>query len=101
MVALPTQTCYPFFLTQKIIRFIFFKRKYENIRKVFNDEKFLIVHELHIFQLLKFALQSIAELHSETFLNEFFVFDKPSYMTRRSNFNLIKFPRFKNKIQRV
>ena len=101
MVALPTQTFYPFFIQKKLFDFSFFKRKYESIRKVFNDEKFLTVHELHVYELLKFGLRSIAGLHSETFLNELFVFDKPSYMTRRSNFNLMKIPNFQSKIQRA
>ena len=101
MVALPTQTFYPFFDPKKIIRFIFFKRKHESIRKVFNDEKFLTVFELHVYELLKVVLQSIAGLHSETFLNELFVFDKPSYMTRSSNLNLMKIPNFKSKIRRA
>ena len=101
MVALPTQTFYPFFDPKKIIRFIFFRRKYESTRKVFNDEKFLTVHELHVYELLKLVLRSIAGLHSQTFLNELFVFDKPSYMTRRSNLNLMKIPNFESKIQRA
>ena len=100
MVSLPTQTFYPFFYPKNCSIF-FFKRKYESIRKVFNDENFLTVHELHVYELLKLVLRSVAGLHSETFLNELFVFDKPSYMTRRSNLNLMKFPYFKSKIQRA
>ena len=90
-----------FFIQKKIIRLNFFKRKYESIRKFFNEEKFLTVHELHVYELLKFVLQSLAGLHSETFLNELFVFDKPSYMTRRSNLNLMKIPNFRSKTQRA
>ena len=56
---------------------------------------------MHKYQPLKFVLRSIAGLHSETFLNELFVFDKPSYMTRRSTFNLIKTPNSKGKVQRA
>ena len=46
-------------------------------------------------------MRSIAGLHSETFLNEFFVFDKQSYMTRRSALNLMKNPYFKSETQRA
>ena len=92
---------YPFLIQQKIIPLIFFKRKFESIRQVFDDEKFLPVHELHVYEFLNFFVQPIAEQHSETFLNELFVFDKPLYMIRRSTFNLIKIPNFKSKIQRT
>ena len=98
MVAHPTQAFYPFFIQKKIIRF-FFQRKYESIRQVLNDEKFLTVHELHVYELLKFVLRSMARLPSETFLNKLFVFDKQSYMTRRSIFKLMKIPNFESKNQ--
>ena len=101
MVALPTLTFTPFLIQKKIIRLIFFKIKYESIRQVFNDEKFLTVHELRVYELLNFVLRSIAGLHSETVLNELFGLNKPSYMTRRSTFNLMKIPNFKSKIQRA
>ena len=91
----------PLFLSKKNHSIYSFQKKYESIRKVFNDEKFLTVHELHMYELLKFVLRSIAGLHSETFLNEHFVFDKPSYMTRRSNLNLMKILSFKSKIQKA
>ena len=54
-----------------------------------------------MYELLKFVLRSMARLHSKTFLNEPFVFDKPSYMNRRSTFNLTKIPNLLNKIQRT
>ena len=54
-----------------------------------------------MYELLKFVWRSIAGLHSETFSNELFVFDKPSYVTRRSTYILMKIPYFKSKIQKV
>ena len=51
MVALPTQTFYHFFFESKTSYSIyFFKKKSESIRKMFNDEKFLTVHELHVYE---------------------------------------------------
>ena len=63
-------------------------------------KSFLKIHKLHVYELLKLVLRSKAGLHPETFLNELFVFDKPSFMIRRSTFNLMKIPNFKRKFQR-
>ena len=91
----------PFMTQNKINRLIlFFKRKNESIRQNFNDEKFLIAQELHVYELLKFVQRSIAELHSENFWNELFVFDIPSYMTKKSTLDLMKVPNLKSKIRR-
>ena len=54
-----------------------------------------------MYELLKFVLRSIAELHSENFWNELFVFDIPSYMTKRSTLDLMKVPSLKSKIRRA
>ena len=44
--------------------------------KIYLLNKVLTVYEVHIYELLKFALRSSNLLHSETFLNDLFVFEK-------------------------
>ena len=76
MIAIPTNLL-PLFLSKRKLFDRFFQTKIRK-QEVFNNENFLRSHELHVYELLKIVLRSIAGLHSETFLNEFSVFDKPS-----------------------
>ena len=88
-------------IQKKIIRLIYFKRNFETIRDVFFDQGILTIHELHVYELLKFVLRSVSGLHSEEFLNELFKFEIPTYRTRRANSELMKIPNLKTKMQRM
>ena len=55
---------------------------------------------MHIDDLLKFALRTINNLHSENYLNDLLCFEKPSRVTRSVNMHLLKEPFYKTKIKR-
>ena len=61
----------------------------------------LTVHELYVYELVKFFSRSILKMHAESFLNNLFSFEKTSiYSTRRSTKNYLSVPMTKNKLQR-
>ena len=56
-----------------------------SIRERFREHKILTVHELYVYDLLKFCLRSINKLNSTAFLNDFFTLKtKSAYFTRKS-----------------
>ena len=57
------------------------------------------MYKLHLYELLKFVLRSLWGLHSESYLNEMFVFEKPN-ITRRSNTGFFQVPSYRKKIER-
>ena len=73
-------------IKKEIIWLIFFLKKFESRRNVFLVEKFLALHKLHVYGILKFVLQSVSGLHSKRFLNELFQFDAPSYTILEEQF---------------
>ena len=74
-----------FLLQKKIIRMIYKVRKFDSIRERFREHKILTVHELYVYDLLKFCLRSINKLNSTAFLNDFFTLKtKSAYFTRKS-----------------
>ena len=79
-------------LQKKIMRLIFYIKKYDSITDHFYSSGILTVHELYVHELLKFCLQSVNEMHSTVFLNSFFT--KTEYMrkTRKSEFLLFSEP---------
>ena len=70
---------------QKNLKFIYFRKRVDHSEDIFISNKILTVYELHIYELLKFVLRSVNQLHSETFLNDLFVFEKPK-ITRSDAF---------------
>ena len=70
---------------RKIIRMIFFKRKYDIITSTFYDNKILTVHELYIYDLLKFCLRSAHNRNPNPYLNSLFTLKNFAFNTRKSS----------------
>ena len=89
-------------LQRKIFRLIFFKRFKDSISPILLKHGVLTVHELYVYELLKFLLRSVLSLHSESYLNYIFTFkNQDAYLTRRSSTGVMAMPAAKNKFQRV
>ena len=71
-------------MQRKIVCMICFKRKFDTITKFFSDSKILTVHELNVYDLMKFCLQSLNQKHPTCFLNSLFTFKNFAYYTRIS-----------------
>ena len=86
-------------LQKKILKFTYFRKKYSNSEDIFVRNKLLTVYEFHIYELLKFVLRSVNNLHSESMLNNLFSFET-SRNTRISSLSLINEQCWKQKRQR-
>ena len=88
-----------FELQKKIIRLISFRNNCESVSDIFVKHKILTVHELYIYEGLKFQLRSLSNPHSENYLNSLFIFDNSIKRTRRSVKNLLKICKLKSQIE--
>ena len=79
-----------FMLQKKILKLMFFRNRRDHSEDIFIKHQILTVHELHVYELLKFVLRSINKLHSESFLNNLFEFENPLRGTRRGKLNMLK-----------
>ena len=83
-------------MQRKIVRMICFKKKFDTITKFFFDNKILTVHELYVYDLMKFCLQS---LNPTCFLNSLFTLKNFAYNTRISEGRTFVPPFCKNKVK--
>ena len=73
----------PTFMLQKmILKLICFRKRGDHSEDFFVKNQQLTMHELHVYELLKFVLRSINNLHSEDFLNNLFSFENQLRDTR-------------------
>ena len=79
-------------LQKKILKMIFFRKRRNHSNDLFIGNKILTVFELHIYELLKFALESLNGLHSEKYLNDMFQLERSGVSTRREFLRLLKIP---------
>ena len=95
------QSLLPIYILQKkILKFIYFRKRSDSSRDIFISNKLLTVFEFHIYELLKFVLKSLKKMHSETYLNDLFVYEHSTRNTRRSTKNYLKIPSFKTQFER-
>ena len=88
-------------LQRKIFRLNFFKRFKDSISPILLKHGVLTVHELYVYELLKFVLRSVLSLHSESYFNNIFTFkNQDAYLTRSST-GVMAMPAAKKKFQRV
>ena len=75
------------------MRIIHFKSFKESVTKIMLETNTLTVHELYVYELVKFFYRSILKMHAESFLNNLFSFEKTSiFSTRRSTKNYLSAP---------
>ena len=77
--------------SEKKLKFIYFRKRVDHSEDIYVSNKILTLYELYIYELLKFVLRSLNQLHSETFSNDLFVFEKPK-ITRSDAFCLLNEP---------
>ena len=78
-----------------------FRKTKNTLEDVIRDGKFLTVHELHIYELLKFVFRSVYNLHGDKDLNSWFsLVDAHTYATRRSAKSFPKVPKANSKVSR-
>ena len=75
-------------MQKKILKFIYFRKRRDHSEDLFESNQILTVFELHLYELLKFALKTIHSLHSQDFLNKILYFEK-SRETRQSSLQLL------------
>ena len=85
-------------MQRKIVRMICFKRKFDTITKFFSDNKILTVHELYVYDLMKFCLRSLNQKHPTCLVNSLFTFKNFAY-TRISEGRTFVPPFCKNKVK--
>ena len=66
MVAKNTQ------IKKKKLKFIYFRNRRDHCEDIFRRHKILSAFELHIYEMLKFFLGYIYQLHSEKYFNDLF-----------------------------
>ena len=71
-------------MQRKIIRLIYFKSKLESVSKVFEDKKILTVHELYVYELIKFVCRSVNNLATTAFFKSFYELNPGQKRTRSS-----------------
>ena len=86
-------------MQRKIVRMICFKKKFDTITKFFSDNKILTVHELYVYDSMKFCLRSLNQKHTNCYLNSLFTFKNFAYNTRISEGRTFVPPFCKNKVK--
>ena len=84
-----------YILQKKILKIIYFRKRSVSSRDIFISNKLLTVFEFHIYELLKFVLKSLKNMHSENYLNELFEHEHSTRNTRRSTKTTSSFPLLK------
>ena len=79
---------------------MYFRKRQDHCEDIFEKNKLLTVFEYHVYELLKFVLKSVNQLHGENFLTEMFIFQNSEKLTRRSSAKLLLDPLCKRKIER-
>ena len=89
-----------YLLQKKILKFIYFRNRRDHCEDIFQRHKILSLFELHIYEMLKFVLRSIYQLHSEKYLNDLFSFENKR-STRNDSYNLLHEPLCRKKAGRL
>ena len=71
-------------MQRKILRLIYFKSKHEIVSKVFEDVKILTVHELYVYELIKFVCKSVNNLSTTALFKSFYELNSGQKCTRSS-----------------
>ena len=70
-------------MQKKILRFIYFCKRHDSSDDLFIQNGILTVNELHLYELLKFSLKSVNNLHSEKYCNDMLKYEESKVTTRR------------------
>ncbi len=86
-------------LQKKILRIVLFKHCNESFTHEFAKNSSLTVHELYLYEILKFTVRSLAKFHAENYLNDMFSFENTLRTTRRLSKTLLVIPKLRNRLQ--
>ncbi len=87
-------------LQKKIVRLILFLEYRDNVSHLFERNLILSVHELYVYELLKFVIRSLNKMNADEYLNNLYGAECPTRSTRRSEKRLLKIPKSKTQIER-
>ncbi len=87
-------------MQKKIVRVILFSKIRESVVEYFEKMKISTVHELYVYELLKFVLRSLNRLHRDEYLNNMYEFETPRRSTRRAQQNFLKVQKSKRCIEK-
>ena len=79
-------------MQKKILRLILFLKYRQSVSEYFDNLNILTVHELYVYELLKFVLRSLNKLHTDDYLSSLYGFDVTIHSTRRSQKSFLKIP---------
>ena len=88
-------------LQKKMLRIVNFLPSHESTFELFHKYRILTVHELFLYELLKFVAKSLNNQHSCTYLNSLFAFCEHTKTTRSKLLKKLKIPRSSNKLQKT
>ena len=77
-------------MQKKFLRLILFLKYRQSVSEYFDNLNNLTVQELYVYELLKFVLRSLNNLHTDDYLNSLYEFDVTTYSTRRSQKSFLK-----------
>ena len=80
-------------MQKKVLRLILFLKYWQSVSEYFDILNILTVHELYVYELLKFVLRSLNKLHTDDFLNSLYEFDVTTHSTGRSQRSFLKIPK--------
>ena len=87
-----------YILQKKALKTIYFRKRHESCEDIFSKHELLSIYELHIYELLKFVLKAINNLHSQTYCNNLYT-KKSHQVTRKGGLMLLKEPLCKQRIK--
>ena len=88
------------FNAEKILKFIYFRRRDDHSEDIFVSNKPLMVYEFNAYELLKFVLKSIRNVQSEEHLNKLFEYENTCTKTRNTKTSTLNSHPLKNSITR-
>ena len=80
-------------MQKKILRLILILKFRQSVSEYFDILNILTVHELYVYELLKFVLRSLNKLHTDDYLNSLYEFDVTTHSTRRYRKSFLKIPK--------
>ena len=89
-----------FSLQKKFLKFVYFRNRRDHCNDVFFSNEILTVYELHVYELLKFVLRSVAGLLQQIFPSNLFKMKEIKRCTRSSSNQVLSEPIARTKIER-
>ena len=80
-------------MKKKILRLVLFLKYRQSVSKYFDILYILTVHQLYVYELIKFVLRSFNKLHTVDYLNSLYESNVTTHSTRRCRKSFLKIPK--------